>query len=333
MLDFLVMLGLCFLGVLVGIATGILPGLHVNTVALILLFLSSAIADSDFVLLLFSGFIISASISHSFHNIIPATFLGAPDEDTALSILPTHSLLLEGRGYEAVALSALGSFGAIVACLLFLYCIKTIDLLYSTLQEIMVWLLIAISIFMLATERNILFATLVFFLSGIFGVVALDFELPSLVGINTSVLFPALTGLFGIPTLLNSLMTKPDIPRQKVEKTKVKTHSSLLSILTGSVAGIFVSIVPGITSAIGTLLATNIRGESGKEQTIITLSSVNTASAFSVIVVLFVILKPRSGVAIAVNQLISIEKWCTTMPTNLVYLLLFLVLSLSLIHI
>ena len=194
------------------------------------------------------------------------TVIGAPEEDTALSVLPAHTLLLEGNGYKAVALSALGSYGAIVVCLFLLYPIRFIIgvplFLYSTLQEIMVWVLIAISILMLATEKakidefgtsgkipaiaGILFATFVFFLSGIFGLVILDFTLDSPIGLDAPVLFPALAGLFGTPTLLNSLMTKPVIPEQKIEKLKLSISdkkSSILSVVTGSLAGILVSNV------------------------------------------------------------------------------------------
>lgn len=282
------------------------------------------------------------------------TVIGAPEEDTALSVLPAHSLLLEGNGYKAVALSALGSYGAIVVCIVVIYPIRFLIgaplFLYSTLQEIMVWILVAISIIMLATEKakiyefgttgktpsivGMLFAAFVFFLSGVFGLVILDFAIDSPIGLDAPVLFPALAGLFGTPTLINSLMTKPVIPKQKIEKLKLSISdkkSSILSTVTGSLAGILVSIIPGITSATGTILAMNAREGSGNEQTIVTLSSVNTASAFSVIVVLFIILRPRSGAALAVNELIAIEEWASVMiPTNLIYLLVFLIFGGSL---
>ena len=125
MLPLMLVLLFCALGVLTGVLTGILPGLHVNNIALIFLSLSGTIVSAfgflldygistDFILVLICVYIISVSISHTFHDIIPSTFLGAPDEDKALSVLPAHSLLLEGKGYEAVALSAIGSYGAIL---------------------------------------------------------------------------------------------------------------------------------------------------------------------------------------------------------------------------
>jgi putative membrane protein len=364
-LDLALIIIFCFLGVIVGIITGLIPGLHVNNIALILLTLSGSIValcsplhtygiSEQFIFLLIGGFIIAVSVSHTFHDVIPTTFIGAPEEDTALTVLPAHSLLLQGRGYEAVVLSALGSYGAIIVCLILIFPIRLIIgnplFLYSTFQEIMVWVLIAISLMMLSTEKakidefgtqgkrpaiiGILFATFVFILSGVFGLIILDFQLYSPIGFDAPVLFPALAGLFGIPTLINSIMTKPVIPDQKIKELKLKPSEripSILSVITGSIAGILVSIIPGITSSTGTILAMNAREGSGNEQTIVTLSSVNTASAFSVIVVLFIILRPRSGAALAVNEIVSIEEWSTLfIPTNLIYFLIFLVLAGSL---
>ena len=355
MLPLILVIFFCILGVLTGIATGLLPGLHVNNIALILLSLSGTIVASfsflfdygiseQFILVLISIYIISTSISHTFHDVIPSTFLGAPDEDMALSVLPAHSLLLEGKGYEAVAISALGSYGAILFCFLLIYPIRFLIgspiFFYETLREIMLFVLIAISILMLGTEKakielffkkgkgpaivGMLFATFVFFLSGLFGIVIFDVPVDSPIGLSSPVLFPALAGLFGTPTLLTSLMTKPVIPKQIIEPVtldKKTKRSSILSVVTGSLGGILVSIIPGITSATGTILAMNARGESSKRQTIVTLSAVNTACAFFVVAVMFIILRSRSGATLAAMDLMYVSEWADIlMPANLCYL-------------
>lgn len=362
MLDLFLIMLFCIFGVLTGVATGLLPGLHVNNIALILLSLSSIIISSfsflfdfgitqEFILLLICVYIIATSISHTFHDTIPSTFLGAPDEDTALSVLPAHSMLIEGKGYEAVALSALGSYGAIIFCFLLLFPIRFIIgkplVFYETLREIMFWVLAAISILMIGTEKGkinlfnrkditpsiigMLFAFFVFILSGIFGIIIFEIPVESPIGLSSPILFPALSGLFGTPTLLTSLLTEPKIPKQTIDDIvldKKTKKSSIMSITTGSLGGILVSIIPGITSATGTVLSMNIRGESDKKQTIITLSAVNTACAFFVVVMLFVILRSRSGATLAAMELITVEEWTENiMPTNLSYLLITLLFS------
>jgi len=362
MMDLLLIIVFSVLGVLVGVVSGLLPGLHVNNIALILLSVSGSIValctplssfgiSEQFIVVLICVFITSVSISHSFHDAIPTTFLGAPEEDTALSVLPAHRLLLQGRGYEAVVFSAIGSLGAIVVCFLLLYPLRFLVgeplNIYAQLQEIMFWVLIAISILMLATEKGkitdfggtkktqhligIGFATFVFFLSGIFGLVILNFPLSSPIGLPATVLFPSLAGLFGMPTLVTSLFTKPIIPQQTLDTPMIKgkiQRASLISIISGSLSGMFVSLIPGISSSTGTVIAMNTRKETDNEQTIVTLSAVNASSAFAVIILLYIILKTRSGVTVAINELIPAEEWTSLLiPTNLIYLLIAVLFS------
>jgi putative membrane protein len=116
------MLDLLILSVLIGFAlgliSGLIPGIHTNNFALILLALSPAIADLGFSNINIAAMILANSITHTFLNIIPSVYLGAPDADTALAVLPGHAMLLDGMGMAAIRLSALGSAGSIVVSLL-----------------------------------------------------------------------------------------------------------------------------------------------------------------------------------------------------------------------
>jgi putative membrane protein len=103
----------CIIGVLCGVVTGLIPGIHVNTVGA---FVFSA---SPFLLYSYSPevlavFLLSMSISHALLEFIPSMFLGVPDEGTVLSVMPGHYLLLQGRGKEAIRLVSLGGFGAMI---------------------------------------------------------------------------------------------------------------------------------------------------------------------------------------------------------------------------
>jgi TctA family transporter len=118
-------------GALLGILSGLAPGIHVNTLALLLVALYGPIQDSlswvcgafgvDVALIpvLVSAMIVSAAVVHSFVDFIPSVFLGAPDESQVLSVLPGHRLLLAGKGLDAVKCAAVGSLvGALVAMML-----------------------------------------------------------------------------------------------------------------------------------------------------------------------------------------------------------------------
>ena len=362
MLELFLILGFCMLGVILGILTGLIPGLHVNNIALILLAFSSTIIaafqplvayglSEQFILVLICGLIVAISLTHSFTQNLSSTFVGAPNEDTALSVLPAHTLLLSGEGYKAVALATLGCIGAILVCLgLFVplrFLLGPPLNLYSAVRGIMIWILIAVVILMTLTHKTritefglegkasmvagMLFAAFVLFISGLFGLLIFTMQVDSPIGLAAPVLFPALAGLFGMPTLLSSLVTKPAIPEQKIEPlilNQIEKKASVVSIMTGSAAGIFVSLIPGLTTATGTVLAMTVREKSSTEQTIVTLAAVNTAASFFVIIVLFVLLKARSGVTIAINTLLPAVAWADLlMPSTLAYLLMFLVLS------
>lgn len=119
-----------------GILTGLLPSLHVNTVAaLVIVFQSSLISFTLFmfgwanpseeeILIIVSSLIVGNVITHTFLDFIPSVYLGAPEAETALSVLPGHQMLLKGRGYEAIKLSALGSFASVFLSLILILPIR-----------------------------------------------------------------------------------------------------------------------------------------------------------------------------------------------------------------
>ena len=103
----LLLFAFSMLGVLLGTITGLVPGFHPNNVAFILLSITpmivvespllNALVPPDLLLVLVASIILAASVAHTFLNFIPAAFIGAPEGDTALALLPAHRLLLEGK--------------------------------------------------------------------------------------------------------------------------------------------------------------------------------------------------------------------------------------------
>src|SRR3989344_5244679 len=89
------------LGILAGIVTGLTPGIHINLVSLLIISSTPALMDYTTPLML-GIMIVSMAVTHTFLDAIPSIYLGAPDPDTILNILPGHKLLLEGKGFEAV---------------------------------------------------------------------------------------------------------------------------------------------------------------------------------------------------------------------------------------
>jgi len=122
------------LGVFAGIITGITPGIHINLVSLLVVS-SAAYLTSIFSFASLGVFIISMAITHTFLDTLPAIFLGAPESETALSVLPGHKLLLKGMGYEAVKLTIIGSlFSLLAALFLFPLFIFLVPRIYERIQ-------------------------------------------------------------------------------------------------------------------------------------------------------------------------------------------------------
>ncbi|MGB3943907.1 MAG: tripartite tricarboxylate transporter permease, partial [Methanothrix sp.] len=97
------------LGFILGTVSGLTPGLHSNNFAALMLALSPAFFWLGLDPVDLAAAILAASVAQTFLDIIPSIFIGAPDAETALAILPGHEMMLEGKGIEAVRLSALGS--------------------------------------------------------------------------------------------------------------------------------------------------------------------------------------------------------------------------------
>ncbi len=442
------------LGCLAGIITGLVPGIHVNNVAYMVLASQSiiismavwafgwALPSSYELMIIVCSLVIGNVITHTFLDFIPSIFLGAPEGDTALSLLPGHRMMLAGRGYEAVKCSVIGSFGAVLGALALLIPMRLIIgspiHAYDALAVWMHLLLLGVSIFLIMTEtarpedacrskqfemsghcllgqtrieqavhqgqavvrlselnsdtkgtvalkgtiinkfsdagsrfylledagtqllfealgqsaiepengeeiiaigsilpiltwkehlRKRALAACVFLLAGLLGITLLStpgmasrniflIEIPSLDS-STILLFPLFTGLFGLSTLLMSMMDSPRIPEQNLENVKIKLSlkQQLKAITSGTVASI-ASWFPGISAAISTIISVFLHksnddaaeghaSETETQEFLVSVSAVNTSVALFNLLALFVILKSRSGAMKAVEGIIA----------------------------
>lgn len=287
------------LGTILGFIAGLIPGIHSNTFASLTLIHSSKFTNP-------AAIIISSSIAYTIANILPTVLLGVPDEDTAIAVHPANEMVLEGRGFEAVAISAISSFLAVVVSFLLYPAVLFLSVNHSTIRNITPVALILISAFLILTERGEefggrysawrkrLYAFLVFTVSGFAGIVA--FKVSEYVTNPAgSVLLPLLTGLFGVPILLQT--TAGRIPRQIVRWKKPDGNA----VSAGTLAGFLVSLFPGVSSGVATVLATV--GIRGREEYIAAVSAANSANAVLCFFMLIIVSKARSGAAEALRQL------------------------------
>lgn len=259
-----------FAGFILGIISGLFPGIHTNNFALLLLALAPSALDAGFSPLHIAVIILANSITHTFLDIIPSIYLGAPDADTALAVLPGHRMLLEGRGPEAVRLSALGSAGSIVvSAIIVLPLTLFFGYMYPFIQNNMALVLLLVIVLMVATEKGEqilgqgrythhkykLYALTILLASGALGYYAFKLESLMSPGFDSStILLALLSGLFGASTLIISMFSNSSIPPQVVGEYSLSGRRIVRGVLTGSVAGSIVAWLPGISSAIAATL-------------------------------------------------------------------------------
>ena len=284
-----------FFGVAMGSLTGLIPGFHVNNVALILLALSPVFLSWGIPLSAVAAIIVSTGTVHTFLNYIPSALLGAPDGDTALSLLPGHRMLLSGNAPRGVAWSARGSqLGLFLSLPLIIVArIAFGDELgwYDYLRNIIFFLLLGISFLLLATETTrldwpkwmrklsmnklatdsrfagFLAATGFFLLSGFYGWAVFSLPARSPVGIpDASLLLPSLAGLFGIANLLDIYATTSHIPPQNEDWTLPPAKPLFVPCFWSGVAGASMGVLPGMTASQATVLVMGGRNVAAKVQ-------------------------------------------------------------------
>ena len=317
-------LAICIvLGFTLGILSGLTPGLHLNNFAAVLLALSPELLNQGLTHFQMASIILAASISQTFFDAIPAIFLGAPDSETALTVLPGQRLMLEGRGIEAVRLSALGCAGSIIFALFMIYPLSwTISNYYDYLTKYVGVLLLAIALLMIKAERGPwiegqgslvhwkykVLAALLFLTSGFLGIFAFDREslITSPLGQEPHVLLPLLSGIFGASSLILSLSADTKIPEQRESEIKMSPMSLVKSIFSGSLGGSVVAWIPGISPSVAAITA-RLGSPSSAEEFLVSIAGVNTANALFSLIALYVIQKPRSGAAAAIQQLMDLD--------------------------
>ena len=402
----LVVIYLSMAGTALGSLTGLTPGVHVNTLALVLASLSPALLPVLGVVATLSGVeeetapvllvvvIVSAAVAHSFLDVLPSIFLGAPEEDTVLSTLPGHRMLLQGRGPEAVRCSAygalvggiaaiclclpltfllgppLGLMGAVDAATPLLLAIASVSLVFSEKgkamdvrlvvhrasvvdgsvslvrhvpvdrQEVtavgrvekgpsgLTWLLTYHGRWRLrgrAPEgtvrvqgmwrvrrtalRERALASLLMILSGMLGLTCMEGRVPLSdiwEGTGHTLLFPLLTGLFGMPTIISSLRGSTLPPQEEGRKVQDNLRSGILGALPGALVGWY----PGISSTTGVIMASAFvrkgRGDDARRY-LTMVSAVGTSSTVLGLLALALAFKGRSGAMMAAKEVLGAD--------------------------
>ncbi|MCK8518052.1 tripartite tricarboxylate transporter permease [Methanoculleus sp. 7T] len=287
------------IGIGCGVISGLVPGIHANTMAGVLLSLQ-ALLLAWFDPVVIASAMFAALVTHTFLDCVPGTFLGIPDADTSLAVLPAHSLCLEGRGEEAVRISALGSAAGVA---LSLPLALAFVLVLPALQPGIDWgiglIILAVAGYLIVVSESPGWALAVFGVSGVLGVFTLHYSfLAWPAGGESGVLMPLLSGLFGIAVLLRA--SHGSMPAQHFSGIDLPRGAIRRGSILGSIAGALVGWLPGLSNATANALLTSVIGyDTNPREYILATSAANTVNAFLGLAALYAISRTRNGVMAA----------------------------------
>ena len=290
------------LGILTGIITGLVPGIHVNLVATTLFALSPMLLK-HFDPLILSVYIMALAVTHSFLDTIPSIYLGAPENENALAVLPGQKMLLQGEGYQAVKITILGTYiGLITAICLIPLFLLIASRLYPVLKPVLVYLLIALISFMLLKEKNKFWSIFLFFISGTLGMIV--FSIPNL----NEPLFPMLSGLFGVSGLLISFFENTKIVPQKItENIDLKPKELIKAISGSSIAVFFIQFFPGLGPAQGAVIANQLMRNLKDKAYLALIGAMGTMSVVFSLVTFYALNKAKDGTIVVMSKLMQID--------------------------
>lgn len=288
-------------GVLLGTVSGLIPGIHANNMAFLLAGAATTIPGPPH---LVGAAMLAAGVVHTFLDIVPALALGVPDPAMAASALPGHHLVLEGRGVEALWLSAIGSGLAVVfAAVLAVPVTRVMVAIYPIISAHLSIVLAGAAMGLIITESRVLGTIgglIAFTTSASLGLLTLDLPINAPLGVG-GMLTPLFAGLFGGPVLIDAIggmgVPDQDDARIVISRNAVGGLGAL-----GTVCGAIVGYIPGVSSAIAATLAlVAVPGRYGARGFIVATSGVNTANTIFALFALMALGSPRTGVLVALE--------------------------------
>ncbi|MEK6898861.1 MAG: tripartite tricarboxylate transporter permease [Nanoarchaeota archaeon] len=284
------------LGIIIGVITGLSPGLHINLVSTIVA--SSALSINPVAL---ACFIASLAITHTTIDFIPSIFLGAPEEDTFLAVLPGHKMLQQGEGFEATTIAMFGVFiGTLLSILTTPILLFLAKIAESKITELIPWILIAICLYLILRESSPLKALVFFTLAGFLGFTTTNLPL-------SEPLLPLLSGLFGASSLIISIKNKFSIPPQKIPKIKelkINKKEFLKTLTSAIIVSPIFSFLPALGSSYGSFMASELSSLTKKSFLFLNglMNSIIMVSSISLVAKIG---KARTGAAAQISILLQ----------------------------
>ena len=276
-------------GLVVGMASGLVPGLHPNLISSVLLLQNIDYGNK-------AVLIISVYAGNLVFSCVPAIFFGVPDGRSMLSVLPGQRMAKEGRGIEAIKIYTVAILGAAaISTLLAPLAITAYPIAYSALRPYIFQILLLASLAMLIKAKTPVKSSLVFIASGALGIYALG------EGRMSEPFLPLFSGFFAMGALLNY---------KKTRMIGQKDHEIGLGVLKFAALGAGLGWVANVFPAIGSpgqvaaLASIFIALES--RNYLATVAAVNAGQFVFSLAASAGMDKARNGVALALSQVLDV---------------------------
>ncbi|MFH0881309.1 MAG: tripartite tricarboxylate transporter permease [Lentisphaerota bacterium] len=311
----------------VGIAAvfSIIPGLHIYNVIAFTMLIAFAFIDIFKALdpLYTTCFIMGMVVGFSVLFTVSSQFFQPCDDSFRSVMLPHERYLFEGRGYEAVMLSGVGSLMALLFIAgLFPFLTKPIGILRELIRPHIYWILGLVIAFVLISEwpkdhgvgkttaqryadgwGQMGMGLFTFIAAGVLGMFMFYNTILPLQSAFQS-LMPVFIGLFALSSQIMTVITRASIPPQHIASTiEMAPHDVLRGSMTGLVAGMFSCLTPGLTPGPALLMSAHATASSGEKQFIIGGGAARVLYYIGAIVLFFMpdVYMRRGGAAINIS--------------------------------
>ncbi len=281
------------IGVFLGFVLGLVPNLHINTIGFlfILVGLLSLYPQNLF-------FFISVAVSQLVSSFVPSCLFGVPNDQTILTIFPTHKLFLEGKAKLAIFLCMVGCFFGVFFSLLLL---PILFLIFNVLGSFSFFIYSAILfvllmfVFEAKDLKNKLASLSIIVISGALGVLTLKTSY-----FLKEPLLVCIFGLFAAPFLLIAIFNNPKKVFQKEEtpKSSVYFFTSLLGVF----SSMFIILIPSFSSAQAGLVVSKIKNNLSSNEYIVLFSSIAISSLIFSFFLAFTFFKSRLGYIVVLRS-------------------------------
>jgi len=254
-------------GTLLGFLVGLIPSVHINTIAFIFAVIGvfNYFPDSFY-------FFFAVALSQLVSSFVPACLFGTPNESNLMSVFPAQRLFLQGKAKLAIILCMNGLlFGAVFSLILMpvLYLLFSVIFTEGWFIAIVIFLMLFVFVFSENGIKNKLIVILIITLSGLLGI----FTLKQVYFLKNP-LVVCIPCLFAIPTLLLSFFESPAIIKQQQEVSDIPAKKSILFSISGAIASMFAILIPTFSSSQAALIISKIKKRISTEEYLLVFSSI-----------------------------------------------------------